>query len=234
RVYIERIEITGNSKTRDFVIRRELEFAEGDPFNRSMVQRSKAAIEALGFFKVVSIDLQPGSSSDRVNILISVEEDSTGDYGATVGYASDQGILGEVSITERNFLGRGQYLRAAVGLSGSGRSVDFSFTEPRFMGLKISSGIDVYHRINDETASNYYGSTATGGQLRIGLPGTRDVSVGFFGGFEQKTFEDNDGPSSSFGPSGPGSLDGEVRNKFWVGYNLVYNGVDDVTRPTEG
>lgn len=228
RVYIERIEITGNSKTRDFVIRRELEFAEGDPFNRSMVQRSKAAIEALGFFKVVSIDLQPGSSSDRVNILISVEEDSTGDYGATVGYASDQGILGEVSITERNFLGRGQYLRAAVGLSGSGRSVDFSFTEPRFMGLKISSGIDVYHRINDETASNYYGSTATGGQLRIGLPITRDISVGFFGGGESKQFADAIGNDSSF------VVDGDVRNKLWVGYNLVYNGVDNTKRPTEG
>src|SRR5690606_17970792 len=211
RVYIERIEITGNSKTRDFVIRRELEFAEGDPFNRSMVQRSKTAIEALGFFKTVSIDLQPGSAADRVSILISVQEDSTGDYGATVGYASDVGILGEVSITERNFLGRGQYVRAAVGLSGSGRSVDFSFTEPRFMGLKISTGFDAYHRITDETASNYYGSTATGGQLRVGLPVTRDISVGFFGGFEQKTFDDDDGPDSSF------VTDGQVRNKFWVG-----------------
>ena len=190
RVYIERIDISGNEKTRDFVIRRELEFAEGDPFNRSMLQRGKTAIEALGFFSAVSVDLQPGSAADKVVIVIAVQEQSTGDYGATVGWASDQGILGEVSLTERNFMGRGQYLRAAVGLSGTGRSFDLSFTEPRLAGLKISSGIDVYHRITSETDSNYYGSTATGGQLRFGLPVTRDVNVGFFGGVETKTFVD--------------------------------------------
>src|SRR5690606_31905943 len=102
RVYIERIDITSNVKTRDFVIRRELGFAEGDPFNRSMVTRAKSAVEALGFFQRVSIDLQPGSAADKVLISIVVDEDSTGDYGATVGYSSQEGILGAVSITERN------------------------------------------------------------------------------------------------------------------------------------
>jgi outer membrane protein insertion porin family len=230
RIYIERIEISGNEKTRDFVIRRELEFAEGDPFNRSMLQRGKIAIEALGYFSAVSVDLQPGSASDKVVILITVVEQSTGDYGATVGWASDQGILGEVSVTERNFLGRGQYLRAALGLSGSGRSFDLSFTEPRLAGLKISSGIDLYHRVNSENDVNFYGSTATGGQLRIGLPVTRDVNVGFFGGVESKSFVDTAPPTSTVA----GALDGVTRNKFWIGYNLVYNGVDDVKRPTEG
>ena len=234
RIYVERIDIIGNTKTRDFVIRRELEFVEGDPFNRSMVARGKLAIEGLGFFKTVGIDLQPGSAPDKVVIIITVEEDSTGDYGATVGYASDQGILGEVSITERNFLGRGQYLRAAVGLSGSGKSVDFSFTEPRFMGLNISSGIDAYHRIQDELSSNYYGSTATGGQLRFGAPITRDVSAQIFFGAETKSFVDANPLFSSFGPGGPGTLNGITRNKVWVGYTLTYNGLDDFKKPTEG
>jgi outer membrane protein insertion porin family len=236
RVYVERIDIVGNQKTRDFVIRRELGFAEGDPFNRSMVTRAKTAIEALGFFKTVSIDLQPGSANDKVHLIIVVQEDSTGDYGATVGYATDQGILGEVSITERNFLGRGQYIRAAVGLSQSGRSFDFSFTEPRFMGLKISSGVDVYHRIIDETSSNFYGTTATGGQVRFGAPITRDLSATVFTGVETKAFKDTDAPFSSFGPSGvpDGSLDGTTRNKIWVGYSLVYNGLDNIKKPTEG
>jgi outer membrane protein insertion porin family len=228
RIYIERIDITGNVKTRDFVIRRELGFAEGDPFNRSMVTRAKSAVEALGFFKRVSIDLQPGTSADKVQIGIVVEEDSTGDYGATVGFASDQGILGEVSVTERNFLGRGQYVRAAFGLSQTGKSFDFSFTEPRFMGLKISSGIDVYHRIVDETDANFYGSTATGGQVRLGLPITRDVSATIFTGAETRSFTDASGPSSAF------VTDGDVRNKLWIGYSLVYNGLDDVKNPTEG
>ncbi|HHY50008.1 MAG TPA: outer membrane protein assembly factor BamA [Alphaproteobacteria bacterium] len=244
RVYVERIDITGNVKTRDFVIRRELGFAEGDPFNRSMVTRAKTAIEALGYFKSVTIDLQPGSSPDKVQILVSVVEDSTGDYGATLGYASDQGVLGEVSLTERNFLGRGQYLRVALGASASGKSVDFSFTEPRFMGLRISAGIDLYHRITDETMSNFYGSTATGGQLRFGAPITRDLSASVFVGAETKSYTDrltwdHDGNPST--PEVPHTAsmssfvtDGMVRNKAWIGYSLVYTTLDDAKKPTEG
>ncbi len=247
RVYIERIDISGNEKTRDFVIRRELGFAEGDPFNRSMVTRAKTAIEGLGFFDSVSIDLQPGSAPDQVHILIAVDEASTGDYGATVGFATDQGILGEVSLTERNFLGRGQYLRIAVGASTSGSTYDLSFTEPRFMGLKVSSGVDLYHRINNETSTNFYGSTATGGQVRLGAPITRDLSATLYTGLETRTFVDVDTPFSIVGPSGStagvdpdgdgdfdGSINGLVRNKVWIGYSLVYNTLDSVKRPTEG
>lgn len=228
RIYVERINITGNNKTRDFVIRRELGFAEGDPFNRSLVQRGKTAVEALGFFERVDISMEPGSAADKVVINIAVTEGSTGDYGATVGFASDVGILGEVSITERNFLGRGQYVRAALGASASGKSFDFSFTEPRFMGLRLSSGFDVYHRIIDESATNFYGSTATGGQVRFGLPITRDVSTTLFTGVETKSFADVSAPFSSFVASGA------VMNKAWVGYTLTYNGLDDVKTPTEG
>lgn len=228
RVYVERVNITGNDKTRDFVIRRELGFSEGDPFNRSVVQRAKLAVEALGFFDRVDIGMEPGSAADKVVINVSVSEGSTGDYGATAGFSSEDGILGEVSITERNFLGRGQYVRAALGASGNGTSFDFSFTEPRFLGLKISSGFDFYHRISNETTSNYYGSTATGGQVRFGLPVTRDVTSSLFAGVETKTFVDLAAPFSSF------VVDGEVKNKFWVGYGLTYNGLDDTKNPTEG
>jgi len=228
RVYVERINITGNEKTRDFVIRRELDFGEGDPFNRSMVQRGKTAIEGLGFFQTVNINLQPGSAPDKVVIDIAVEEQSTGDYGITAGYSTADGILGEVSLTERNFLGRGQYLRAAIGATGSGKTFDFSFTEPRFMGLRVSSGIDVYYRTVDEGDSNYYGSTTYGGQLRFGMPVTTDVSLSVFTGLEQKELVDVTGDSSLlFG-------DGDTLNKAWVGYTLTYNGLDDPKKPTEG
>jgi outer membrane protein insertion porin family len=234
RVYVERIDISGNVKTRDFVIRRELGFVEGDPFNRSMVTRAKAAIEGLGYFNTVGIDLQPGSSADQVHILIVVDEASTGDYGATLGWASDQGVLGEVSLTERNFLGRGQYLRIAVGASMSGRTFDFSFTEPRFMGLKVSAGVDAYHRIVDESGSSFYGSTSTGGQVRIGAPITRDVSGTVFAGFEQRSFVDAIAPTSIVGSGLAGSINGEVRNKGWIGYSLVFNSLDNTKSPTEG
>ena len=228
RLYVERINITGNYKTRDAVIRRELDFGEGDPFNRTMVQRGKSAIEALGFFKAVNFDMQGGSASDKVVINISVDEQSTGDYGLTAGYASDSGLLGEVSVTERNFLGRGQYVKASISAAESGQSFNFSFTEPRFMGLKISSGFDVYHKINDEGKGNIYGTIATGGQIRFGLPVTRDMNVSVFTGLEQKSIQDAEAIFSNVFD------DGNSFTKMWLGYSLTYNGLDNAKHPTEG
>lgn len=228
RVFVERINIVGNGKTRDFVIRRELDFAEGDPFNRSIISRGKSAIDALGFFSSVNVTTDRGSAADQVVINIAVVEKSTGDYGATAGYSTTDGILGEVSLTERNFLGRGQYLRVAVGAAQSGRTFDFSFTEPRFMGLKISSGFDIYKKISDETGSSFYGSDATGGQLRFGVPVTDEISSVLFVGFETKTFADTGAPLSAL------VIDGLTRNKLNIGYTLSYNGLDDRTNPTNG
>jgi outer membrane protein insertion porin family len=228
RIYVERINITGNTKTRDFVIRRELEFGEGDPFNRSMVTRGRQNILDLGYFSAVDVTTQPGSAPDQVILNVAVTEQSTGEYGATVGYSTVEGVLGEVSLTERNFLGRGQYLRVAVGASQSGRTFDFSFTEPRFMGLKISSGIDVYHRIVDETDRNYYGYQATGGQLRLGVPLTDSLTVTGFGGLERKVVADIEAPHSDF------VVDGDEFNKAFIGYTLTYDGLDDRDDPTSG
>jgi outer membrane protein insertion porin family len=231
RIYVERINITGNVKTRDFVIRRELDFAEGDPFNRSMVVRGRNNIDALGFFSKVDVTTGPGSAPDKIVLNINVEETSTGEYGATAGYSTTEGILGELSLTERNFLGRGQYLRAAIGASQSGRTFDFSFTEPRFMGLKVSAGVDAYHRISDETTTSFYGSETTGGQLRVGVPLTSALNAQFFGGYERKVIKDvNDNPAYQSALV----TNGQEFNKAFVGYSLTWNGVDDVQDPTEG
>ncbi len=228
RLYVERINITGNEKTRDFVIRRELPFAEGDPFNRALVTQGKMNIEGLGYFSRVNFGVEQGSASDKVVLNIMVEETSTGDYGITAGYDSSSGILGELSLTERNFLGRGQYLRAAVGASQTGKSFDFSFTEPYFMGLKMSAGIDLYHRITDETSTNVYGRTSTGGQVRFGVPLTRDVKAQVFAGLD-RTIVDDDSPADS-----AVFADGDVFDKAWVGYSLTYENLDDHKKPTEG
>lgn len=228
RIYVERINIVGNTKTRDFVIRRELGFAEGDPFNRSIISRGKSAIEELGFFSRVDVSSQPGSAGDQVVINIAVTESSSGDYGATVGYATDQGVLGELSLTERNFLGRGQYVKASIGASQRGRNFDFSFTEPRFMGLKISSGFDVYKRITDESSASFYGTDSTGGQIRIGVPLTNEFQTTFFAGFETKTFVDNNPDDSAL------IADGAERSKAFIGYTLTYDGVDNRSNPTTG
>lgn len=243
RIYVERINITGNEKTRDFVVRRELGFAEGDPFNRSMVNRAREEIMDLGFFSAVDISTQPGSAADQVVINIALTEQSTGEYGATVGYSTSDGVLGELSLTERNFLGRGQYLRAAIGASENGQTFDFSFTEPHFMGLDIATGIDVYHRIINESSRNYYGYQATGGQLRVGVPLTDSLSVTGFSGLERKiiddteTFDDDDNDATPEVPDPFASAfvnDDEEYWKYFVGYTLTYNGVDDRQNPTSG
>ena len=228
-LYVERINITGNTKTRDFVIRRELGFSEGDPFSPALVAQGKTNIQALGFFSAVSITPEQGSAPDKVVLNIAVTEQSTGSYGVSAGYDTEEGILGELSIEERNFLGRGQYIKASLGASQAGKTLDFSFTEPYFMGLKVSSGIDAYHHIVDENANNYYGTTSTGGQLRFGLPVTRDLTAQLFTGIDQTTISDTIAPSAS-----PIFTNGQVLNKAWVGYSLTYNTLDDQKHPTEG
>lgn len=253
RVYVERINIIGNTKTRDFVIRRKLDFAEGDPFNRSMVTRGKSAIEALDFFSSVSLTTERGGAPDKIIINIVVVEKSTGDYGATIGYQTGNGpnpvdgVLGEISLTERNFLGRGQFLRAAIGASTAGQTYDLSFTEPHFMGLDISAGFDIYQRIQSETLTNFYGSTATGGQVRVGVPVMDDLRVTLLAGGEHRSFADCymfDHDSDSSTPDIPHPTacgdsivvaDGDTLSKLFVGYTLDFNNIDETNgRPRSG
>ena len=228
RVYVERINIFGNDKTRDFVIRRELDFAEGDPFNRTLVTRGKSNIERLGFFKSVDITTSQGSAPDKVVIDIAVVEQSTGDYGLTVGYDSSEGILGELSLTETNFLGRGQYLKASIGATQTGRSFTFSFTEPRFAGMKIATGFDVYRRITDESSSYFYGSDISGGQVRFTVPVTDDISTMFFVGGDYKVYSDAESDYSVL------VTDGEIRTTASVGYAINYSALDNNQKPSSG
>ncbi len=197
-----------------------------------LIQRAKRRLEKLGFFETVEISTVPGSEPDQVVIVVDVVDKSTGEFSIGAGYATSGASAGpsvEASITERNFLGRGQYLRIAVGASQAGRTFDFSFTEPRFMGLKVSAGVDAYHRINDENSTSYYGTEATGGQLRIGVPLTSALNAQFFGGYERKVIKDTDGTYTSTLVT-----DGQEFNKAFIGYTLTWNGVDDVKSPTEG
>ncbi|MBZ0216777.1 MAG: outer membrane protein assembly factor BamA, partial [Fimbriimonadaceae bacterium] len=133
RVYIERIDITGNTRTHDEVVRREFDMVEGDPYNRVLIDRAERRLNALGFFEKVVITRAPGSAPDRVVINVLVEDKSTGNFSIGAGYSTDDGILGDISITERNLLGRGQYVRVALSLSGKRTDFDISFTEPYFM-----------------------------------------------------------------------------------------------------
>jgi outer membrane protein insertion porin family len=177
RVYIERINVRGNTRTRDYVIRRELDLGEGDPYNRVLIDRAERRLNNLGYFKRVRISNEPGSSPDRVVMNIDVEDQATGAFAVSGGYSTADGFIGEVSVTESNFLGRGQFVRIAGTAGEKSQGVDFSFTEPYFLGYRMAAGIDLFSKFSDQTQYSRYENRVTGGQLRLGLPITEEISV---------------------------------------------------------
>ena len=148
RVYIERINVVGNFRTEDYVIRREFRVAEGDAYNKIMVDQARQRLVALGFFKDVKVNKEPGSAPDRVILNVQVEEQSTGELSFAAGYSSAEGVIGEISYTERNLLGTGQYLQVKVSGSMVSGGADVSWTEPRFLDRNLSFGVDVFARDN--------------------------------------------------------------------------------------
>lgn len=179
RTYVERINVIGNTRTRDYVIRREFDFVEGDAFNRVLVDRAQRRLEALGYFEGVRITTSEGSAPDRVTINVNVAEKSTGDFSLGAGYSTTGGLTAEISVTERNFLGRGQFVRVAVGGGlEENRTFDFSFTEPFFLGRRLAAGFDLYRRESGDSDDTAYTTVANGGSLRVVAPITNDLSLG--------------------------------------------------------
>lgn len=177
RVYIERINVRGNSRTRDYVIRREFDLGEGDPYNRVLIDRAERRLNNLGYFKNVRVSNEPGSAPDRVVVNVDVEDQSTGAFSISGGYSTSDGFIGEVAVSESNFLGRGQFVRVAGQLGQRSNGVDFSFTEPYFLGYRMAAGIDLFSKFSDQTQYARYENRMTGGQLRLGLPFTEEFTL---------------------------------------------------------
>lgn len=175
RVYIERINVRGNTRTRDYVIRREFDIGEGDAYNRVLVDRAERRLNNLGFLKKVKISNEPGSAPDRVVLNVDVEDQPTGSFGISGGYSSTDGIIGELSVSETNFMGRGQYVRAAVSGGQYTRGVEFNFTEPYFMGQRLAAGFDLFVREQKSNQYSIYDSRSAGGTLRLGFPLTDEL-----------------------------------------------------------
>jgi len=177
RVYIERINIRGNTRTRDYVIRREFDLSEGDAYNRALVDRAERRLKNLDFFKNVKITTEPGSSSDRVVLIVDLEEKSTGDFSVSGGYSTTDGALAEVSISERNFLGRGLFAKASVTYGQYARGVSLSFVEPYLLDYRVALGLDLYQR--EQLANNFiaYGTKTLGFSPRLGFQLREDLSL---------------------------------------------------------
>ena len=168
RVYVERINISGNTRTLDKVIRREFRLAEGDAFSTAKVRRSQDRLKNLGFFEKVDISAQPGSAPDKTNIEVQIVEQSTGDISFGAGFSTTSGILGDISIKERNLLGKGQELRLGVSIGTLSTMIDLSFTEPYFMDRPMAAGFDIFRTSNDRQAISNYSDRSVGFSLRAG------------------------------------------------------------------
>ena len=177
RAYIERINVRGNTRTRDYVIRREFDIAEGDAYNRVLIDRAERRLKNLNYFKSVKVTNEPGSASDRVIINVDVEEQSTGEFSVAGGYSTADGFVAEVSVGERNLLGRGQTARAAVTYGQRTRGIEVSFGEPYFLDYRLAFGIDLFAKQIDASSSYVYRQETIGGGFRFGIPLREDLAI---------------------------------------------------------
>jgi outer membrane protein insertion porin family len=228
RVYVERINIVGNSRTRDEVIRREFRIAEGDAFNRVLTDRSRTRVRALGFFSDVVIREDPGASPDRTVLTVTVAEQPTGELALGAGFSSQQGILVDFSYTERNLFGRGQFLRTSVSIGTYQKNYDFRFTEPYFMGRPLAAGFLLYKVITDFSQQIGYISSVSALGLQMGFP------VSEFGRLSPHYNYQYTDISPIFGSSIAIQLAAGHYSTSSIGFTYSYDTRDDIIRPTKG
>jgi outer membrane protein insertion porin family len=174
-VYVERIDITGNLRTQDRVVRREFRLVEGDAFNSTKLKRSEQRINNLGFFKKADVTNSPGSAPDKTVIRVDVQEQSTGEFQVGVGYSTTDGPLANIGIHERNLMGRGQDLRIDTTIAYRTRQVDLSFTEPYFLNRDLAAGFDLFALQRDNTTIAGYQELSYGGSTRMGYQFTESL-----------------------------------------------------------
>jgi len=250
RTYVERIEIRGNERTRDYVIRREFDISEGDAFNQVLIQRAKRRLERLDYFETVNIATAPGSEPDQVILVVDLVEKSTGEFSIGGGYTTGEsaGFSVEGSVSERNFLGRGQFIRISAGGGKDTRNYALSFTEPYFLGRRIAAGFDVFRQTQKYTN---YDSETTGATVRFGLPITQNLTTQLAYNLTSEEYGLSDDCLPGADNNGDGKIDAfdtkceiskaildGIESSPWikssVSATLQYNSIDDMKNPHSG
>jgi outer membrane protein insertion porin family len=230
RAYVEQIIIEGNTRTLDEVIRRELLIYEGDAFNRTLIERARRRLTALDFFDKIDFQEEEGSAPDKINLIVVVQEKSTGKISFSVGYSSAEQVIGTVELSERNFMGRGQFVKLNTTMSFKRQQVDFGFTEPYFMGMPISAGIDLFATKTDNSRTSSYKSTNIGGALRTGFKLDEYSSLGF-----KYTLAYRDVDGIDYDHASPAIIAQEGSSiKSSVGATYTWDDLDNPNRPTLG
>lgn len=230
RAYIERIDITGNTRTRDEVIRREIRLYEGDAFNRTLVERARRQLTALDFFEKIDIKEQEGSAPDKVVLNIDVTEKSTGSLSFSIGYSSVETVVGSVGLSERNLFGKGLQASLNTTLSFKKQQIDASFTDPYFMGSPFSAGFDLFATKVDNQLASSFTSQQLGGALRAGFKLDENSSIGlkYYLAYRNITGIDPTKASPAIISQGGKSW------KSAVSVNYLYDDLDSQSNPKSG
>jgi outer membrane protein insertion porin family len=228
RVYVDRIDIVGNARTRDEVIRREIRLAEGDAFNRVLVDRSQTRIRALGFFSDVVISEEQGDTPDRTELTVEVTEQPTGELSLGAGFSSLESIIGEFSYTERNLFGRGQFLRTSISVSSFQQNYDIRFTEPYFMGRPLEAGVLGYKVLQDFIDQAGFRSDITAVGFLFGFPVSEYGRISPHYNFSIATIRTQANAPLAV------ALSGGTASTSSIGYVYTYDTRDNFFRPNRG
>jgi outer membrane protein insertion porin family len=229
RVFVERIDVAGNMRTEDKVIRREFKLVEGDAFNAAKLNRSRQRVQNLGFFGKVGVARVPGSAPDKTILEVNVEEKSTGALTFGAGFSTSDGPLGDITISERNLLGKGYNTSLSFTLSGSGSELDFSFTDPYFMDREVAAGFDVFWVSQDLQDESSYDLEKQGFTLRGNYPLTENVRQGLSYTFQTSEVTDVDSSASRLIKESEGE-ETLSQVSHWISYDTR----DSKFAPTEG
>ena len=227
RVFIERIDIGGNVRTLDKVIRREFQVVEGDAFNSTKLRRSRTRIQNLGFFSRVDVNNIPGSEADKTVIKVDVAEKSTGELSVGAGFSSQNGPLVDLRIRERNLLGKGQDLRASITIAANNQNFDVGFTEPYFLDKELSFGVDGFHTASSNVSE--FEAITTGARLRLGYVLAEDLRQSVRYTFKRDEITNVDNGASVF-------IRNEESTNFVsvIGQELSYDRRNSRIEPTDG
>ena len=228
RVFVNRINIKGNNRTHDEVIRREFRIDEGDAFNVSKIKASRKNVENLNYFSKVDIQTVP-TDENKADIDVTVEEKSTGYFNVGIGYSTVNGMLLRTGVTENNFRGMGQQLGLDIGISQRTQEYDISFTEPYFMDRNLSAGVDLFRTEEDYQDYGSYDTSSTGGRLRLGWKYTDDLSQYLRYTYRQDEINNVDSEASHYIKEEVGKYNGSI-----VGQTIAYDKRDSAINPKEG
>ena len=235
RAYLERIDIHGNTRTRGYVIRREFDIAEGDAFNKGLIDRAERRLKALDYFKTVKITTRPGSAADRVILDVELQEKDTGDFNISGGYSTTDGWLAEIKLGDRSFAGTGVALNSTFSYGQYARGFDVSATDPGFFGNRASAGIDISAKQTDASPYVSYGTENYGATMLIGTPISDELGVKWRYSISRQDLTID--PASLAAPPSIVVQQAAAAGPQWVsavGDTATYSTVDNPKAPTNG